>query len=211
MSNGGGVNKGGRKRGRKSGSHARSGRIKGEMVAECCPLLCSSDKDRLAPQVSSLRRSQAQGQGRCMNKPAYKHLIITQAEEALWIKMSLFICFPFPHFGSLADFFLRSHSLTLLRTLSCLPYLTPLTNQLPHSPATHNMDPFHCIPHCLHHRAALGLAGPSICLLWICSSPCLSLPVYLSVVAVLISLNLSSPNTHTVTFMITGKVKKIAY
>lgn len=52
-------------------------------VAECCPLLCGSDKDRLAPQVSSVRGSQAPGQGRCMNKPAYKHLIITQAEEAL--------------------------------------------------------------------------------------------------------------------------------
>lgn len=128
MSNGGGVNKGGRKRGRKSGSHARSGRIKGEMVAECCPLLCSSDKDRLAPQVSSLRRSQAQGQGRCMNKPAYKHLIITQAEEALWIKMSLFICFPFPHFGSLADFFLRSHFLTH-SLLSALPH--PLNQPAP--------------------------------------------------------------------------------
>lgn len=59
------------------------GGSKQRTVAECCPLLCGSDKDRLAPQVSSVRGSQARGQGRCMNKPAYKHLIITQAEEAL--------------------------------------------------------------------------------------------------------------------------------
>lgn len=59
------------------------GGSKQRMVAECCPLLCSSDKDRLAPQVSTVRASQARGQGRCMNRPAYKHLIITQAEEAL--------------------------------------------------------------------------------------------------------------------------------
>lgn len=51
------------------------------VVAERCPLLCASDKDRLAPQVSSV--IQASGQGRCTNRPAYKHLIITPAEEAL--------------------------------------------------------------------------------------------------------------------------------
>ncbi len=76
----------GREEGGGKGSEAamvEMGGSKQRMVAECCPLLCSSDKDRLAPQVSSVRGSQARGQGRCMNKPAYKHLIITQAEEAL--------------------------------------------------------------------------------------------------------------------------------
>lgn len=38
------------------------GESKLRMVAECCPLLCSSDKHRLAPQVSSVSSSQAQGQ-----------------------------------------------------------------------------------------------------------------------------------------------------
>lgn len=101
------------------------GGSKQRMVAECCPLLCSSDKDRLAPQVSSVRGSQARGQGRCMNKPAYKHLIITQAEETLWIKVSLFICFPFPLFGSLADFSLYlslSVFLSYSLTFVCLPH-----------------------------------------------------------------------------------------
>ena len=80
---------GGGNRGRKAegqGSEAavvEVGGSKQRMAAECCPLLCGSDKDRLAPQVSSVRGSQARGQERCMNKPAYKHLIITQAEEAL--------------------------------------------------------------------------------------------------------------------------------
>lgn len=40
----------------------RVGGSKHSMVAEWCPLLCSSDKDRLAPQVSLVRGSQAQGQ-----------------------------------------------------------------------------------------------------------------------------------------------------
>lgn len=53
------------------------------MAAERRPMLCTSDKDRLAPQVSSVRGIQAPGQGSCTNRPAYKHLIITQAEEAL--------------------------------------------------------------------------------------------------------------------------------
>lgn len=82
---GGGGNKVGR-RGVGEGSEApmvEVGGSKKRIVAECCPLLCSSDKDRLAPQVFSVRGSQARGQGRCMNKPAYKHLIVTQAEEAL--------------------------------------------------------------------------------------------------------------------------------
>lgn len=38
------------------------GGSKQRMVAECCPLLCSSDKDRLAPQVCSVRGRQARGQ-----------------------------------------------------------------------------------------------------------------------------------------------------
>lgn len=79
---------GGGSTGRELGGGGRAAMLevgvsKQRMVAEWCPLLCGSDKDRLAPQVSSVRRSQARGQGRCMNKPAYKHLIITQAEEAL--------------------------------------------------------------------------------------------------------------------------------
>lgn len=85
MSDGGGGNKGGREEegeGREA-AMVEVGGSKERMVAECCPLLCSSDKDRLAPQVFLVRGSQARGQGRCMNKPAYKHLIITQAEEAL--------------------------------------------------------------------------------------------------------------------------------
>ena len=146
------------------------------MVAECCPLLCSSDKDRLAPQVSSVRGSQARGQGRCMNKPAYKHLIITQAEEALWIKVSLFICFPFLLFGSLADFSL-SLFLSCSVSLVCLPPPPSFSS----SQSEHNMDSFGCGPHCLHHRAARGLSGSSICLLCVCGSPCLPLLVSLSV------------------------------
>lgn len=74
---------GGIREGGKEAAMVKVGGSKQRMVAECCPLLCSSDKDRLAPQVSSARGSQARGQGRCMNRPAYKHLIITQAEEAL--------------------------------------------------------------------------------------------------------------------------------
>lgn len=53
-------------RGGRGGSEAAMvevGGSKQRMVAECCPLLCSSDKDRLAPQVSSVRASQARGQG----------------------------------------------------------------------------------------------------------------------------------------------------
>lgn len=53
------------------------------MVTERRPTLCPSDKGRLAPQVSWVRGIQAPGQGRRTNTPAYKHLIITQAEEAL--------------------------------------------------------------------------------------------------------------------------------
>lgn len=48
--------------GRQRGSHTEVGGSKQRMVAEWCPLLCCSDKDRLAPQVSSARGSQAQGQ-----------------------------------------------------------------------------------------------------------------------------------------------------
>lgn len=43
------------------------------------------------------------------------------------------------------------------------------------------MDSFSCVPHCLHHRAARGLSGSSICLLCVCGSPCLSALVSLSV------------------------------
>lgn len=75
--------RGGIREGGKEAAMVEVGGSKQRMVAECCPLLCSSDKDRLAPQVSSVRGSQARGQGRCMNRLAYKHLIITQAEEAL--------------------------------------------------------------------------------------------------------------------------------
>lgn len=39
------------------------GGSKHRMVAECCPLLCCSDKDRLAPQVSSVRRSRHEARG----------------------------------------------------------------------------------------------------------------------------------------------------
>lgn len=129
MSDGGGGKEGG---GGSEAAMVEVGGSKQRMVAECCPLLCSSDKDRLAPQVSSVRGSQARGQGRCMNKPAYKHLIITQAEEALWIKVSLFICFPFPLFGSLADF---SPSLFPSYSLSRLPISHPHNQPAPlHSP-----------------------------------------------------------------------------
>lgn len=76
----------GNKRGWTGGNEVTTlevGGSKGRMVAECCPLLCSSDNGRLAPQVPSVRGSLTHGQQRRMNRPAYKHLIITQAEEAL--------------------------------------------------------------------------------------------------------------------------------
>ena len=80
------------------GSHVGSVRMKGEGTAAAAAALkeraaappprprppwSASDKGRLARRVPSARGSQALGQGRCMNKSAYKHLIITQPEEAL--------------------------------------------------------------------------------------------------------------------------------
>lgn len=69
-----------------------------------------------------------------MNRPAYKHLIITQAEEALWIKVSLFICFPFPLFGALAVFFPFSRFLSHSLSLVCPPY----PNNHPPFPSPHH-------------------------------------------------------------------------
>lgn len=99
--------------------------------------------------------------------------------------MSLFICFPFPLFGSLAE---PPPPISFSLTPSLLSaYPTLITSHLPLPPSfsspqsEHNMDSFSCVPHCLHHRAAQGLLGSSICLLCACRSPCLSLLVSLSV------------------------------
>lgn len=53
-------------------------------------LLLITYNTMLVPPVS-IRWVQAWGQSRCSNKPAYKHLIISQADEGLRIKVSLLI------------------------------------------------------------------------------------------------------------------------
>lgn len=53
-------------------------------------LLLITDNATLVAPIS-IRWVQAWGQSRCSNKPAYKHLIISQADEGLRIKVSLLI------------------------------------------------------------------------------------------------------------------------
>lgn len=97
--------------------------------------------------------------------------------------MSLFICFPFPHFGSLADLF-PSPSFCLSPSLLSTR-LTPLTSLLPRSQSAHNTVSFSRVPHSLQHRPAWGLTDSPICLLRVlpvflcsflsvCGNPCLS-------------------------------------
>ncbi|GAA6107192.1 uncharacterized [Tachysurus ichikawai] len=53
-------------------------------------LLLIMDNTTLVPPAF-IRWVQAWGQSRCSNKPAYKHLIISQADEGLRIKVSLLV------------------------------------------------------------------------------------------------------------------------
>lgn len=60
--------------------------------------------------------------------------------------------------------------------LVCYPYPRfQNTPSISSSQSEHSMDSLGCVPHCLHHRAARGLSGSSICLLCVSASPSLSL------------------------------------